>query len=123
MELNQQGQMVDLVWDEIAPGFRGVEIDARVTMPNHVHALVGIGIRANDPDECSSLSEVLQRFKSLTTHRYIQGVKDHNWSRFDGRLWQPRFHDLVVRNERELGILREYISANPERWEDDTFHV
>jgi putative transposase len=37
-------------------------------------------------------------------------------------VWQGRFHDHIIRNERELNYIREYILTNPTRWAEDTFH-
>ena len=36
--------------------------------------------------------------------------------------WQPRFYDHVVRDERSLSRLREYIQENPLKWELDEYH-
>lgn len=36
-----------------------------------------------------------------------------------GRLWQPRFYEHVVRHERALDHIREYIVNNPMAWELD----
>jgi len=33
--------------------------------------------------------------------------------------WQPRFYDRIVRDERELNAICEYIRRNPAQWEDD----
>ena len=30
--------------------------------------------------------------------------------------WQPRFHDHIIRNERSLEAIRQYIRENPKRW-------
>lgn len=40
-----------------------------------------------------------------------------------GRQWQPKFHDQVIRIERELDAIRNYIATNPVRWTEDTFHT
>lgn len=34
-------------------------------------------------------------------------------------IWQPRFHDRIIRNERELYAIREYIRNNPQHWAAD----
>jgi hypothetical protein len=34
-------------------------------------------------------------------------------------IWQPRFHDRIIRNERELEAIRRYIHANPANWQED----
>ena len=40
MVLNAAGQMVQRVWDELPAQYPGVETDAFVVMPNHVHGIV-----------------------------------------------------------------------------------
>jgi len=32
----------------------------------------------------------------------------------NGFVWQPRFHDRIIRDENELNRIREYIMKNPE---------
>lgn len=34
-------------------------------------------------------------------------------------VWQRNYYEHVIRNESELGRIREYIVANPARWEED----
>ena len=66
------------------------------------------------------MGEVIGAFKSLTTNAYIRGVREQGWPRFDGRLWQRNFYERVVRNERQLNALRQYIMDNPMNWAQDT---
>ncbi|NCC74287.1 MAG: hypothetical protein EOM06_12955 [Sphingobacteriia bacterium] len=35
--------------------------------------------------------------------------------------WQPRFHDHIIRNEREYYTIRNYIINNPTNWDKDKF--
>ena len=56
---------------------------------------------------------------SLTTRRYIDGVKNQNWPRFDNRLWQRNYYERVIRNDREHQALVDYVYANPSNWEED----
>jgi hypothetical protein len=35
------------------------------------------------------------------------------------RVWQRGYHERVVRSERELEAIREYILNNPAAWDDD----
>jgi hypothetical protein len=34
-------------------------------------------------------------------------------------LWQRGYYDRIVRNERELDAIRQYIRDNPRRWQED----
>ncbi len=69
-----------------------------------------------------ALPDVVHRLKTLTTKRYADGVKHHGWKPFPGRLWQRNYWEHVVRNERELHRIREYISTNPAKWELDRLY-
>ncbi|MDP2673948.1 MAG: transposase [Dehalococcoidia bacterium] len=66
-----------------------------------------------------SLPDVVHRFKSLTTARYRQAVRDQGWPPFAGRLWQRNYYEHVIRGEDELDRVRQYIAENPLRWDED----
>jgi len=65
------------------------------------------------------VGRIVQAFKSVTTHEYINGVKQHGWPPFPGKLWQRNYYEHVIRNENELNRIREYIINNPKKWEFD----
>jgi putative transposase len=75
--------------------------------------------RSAPTQELVSLHNIVQRFKSLTTRRYIDGVHNHNWPRFELRLWQRNYYEHVIRDERDYQNLVEYIVSNPQIWEKD----
>lgn len=62
----------------------------------------------------SPLHHVVQWFKTMTTNEYIRNVKINNWTPFDGKLWQRNYYEHVVRNEKSLNRIREYIVNNPQ---------
>ena len=126
---NSAGRMIQMVWEELAEHYYGVETDEFVVMPNHVHGIViivGAGPRAC-PDTGGrtrhgqplgvaptrnarnlSLSDAIHRFKTMTTKRYADGVKRCNWQPFDRRLWQRNYYEHIIRNEEELNRVRDY---------------
>jgi len=67
----------------------------------------------------TSLPDVVQWFKSLTTARYRQAIRDSAWYPFGRRLWQRNYYERVIRNDDELFRIREYIVNNPKSWECD----
>jgi putative transposase len=126
--------MVNDVWHEIPTHYSGIEIDAFVIMPNHIH---GIIILIEDPpvgaDPCVrpksgqpqgvastlSLPEAVHRFTTKTTKRYVDGVKYSDWPPYIKRLWQRNYWEHVIRSERALDAVRRYIAENPQRWDLD----
>ena len=129
MALSPAGRMVAEVWDRLDQ-FYPVDLDAFVVMPNHLHSILVLpdGRGREDRhggtvptgtalhDRSMSLSTVIQRFKTYAMHEYGRGVKEQGWTRYPGRLWQPRFHDHVIRTERDLTAIRQYILDNPLQW-------
>jgi putative transposase len=68
------------------------------------------------------LKTAIQWFKTMTTNEYIRAVKQRGWPSFPGRLWQRNYYDHIIRNERSLQQIREYIATNPAMWQLDQLH-
>ena len=111
------GEMVDAVWREMATEFSRVSLDAFVLMPNHLHAMVHLS--QDGPAGNPTLSDVVQRFKSITTARYSTGVREHEWQPYDRKLWQRNYYDHIVLDRADLERCRRYIAANPRNWLTD----
>jgi putative transposase len=75
--------------------------------------------QAQGPAPTLSLSDVMHRFKSLTTANYRKNVLTRNWPPFPGRLWQRNYYERIIRDDDELFAYRDYIQANPSKWNDD----
>lgn len=116
------GTMVVREWQELSARFPAITWDLSCAMPNHFHSLIGLGIDALPEDNRLTVSAVMQAFKSITTVKYGEGVRQYGWPRYMGRLWHTGFHDHVVRSEAELERIREYIEANPSRWNEDRYY-
>ena len=41
----------------------------------------------------------------------------------DAKFWQRNYYDRIVRNERGLTAIRDYIRANPDRWDHDPDNI
>ena len=63
--------------------------------------------------------DIVHLFKTMTTKRYIDGVKNDNWPSFPGKLWQRNYYEHIIRNGDEINRIREYIRDNPLKWETD----
>ena len=43
-----------------------------------------------------SLFDIVGAFKSITTVKYVNGVKNNGWHPFDNKLWQFQYHDRII---------------------------
>ena len=78
-------------------------------MPNHVHLLFFNGGEHYVPD-------IIRWFKSVSTNRYIHGVNEQGWTRFNKTLWQRNYYEHIIRNQQAFENIRLYIRDNPKRW-------
>ena len=138
MRLSEAGRMVERWWLELNCRFPHVLTDAYVVMPNHFHGIVVIHSPPPDttappdvgadlrvcPDSMGAhtgapLPTIVQWFKTMTTNEYIRMVKHAGWTPFQGRLWQRNYYEHIIRNERALERIRDYILTNPLHWHLD----
>jgi putative transposase len=116
------GLVVDSWWGMIPRRFPGVELDAHVVMPNHFHGVIVLQTTEDGMERAAgqvSLAYVMQWFKSATTADYRRGVETEGWAPFRGRLWQRGYRDHIVRDDRDMERIREYIEGNPGHWAED----
>jgi putative transposase len=146
MQLSIIGDIAQRCWLEIPNHFPNVELDAFVVMPNHIHGIIIIqdsrrdvvlnvpessdpenhsvhennnptsDVQLNVPTRFSprrgTLSVIIRTFKGAVT----LGCRRRGFSDFN---WQPRFYEHIVRDDKDLNIIRDYIANNPIQWASD----
>ena len=110
------GSMVGSEWRSLPRLIPGVNVDALMFMPDHLHGVIMLGV---DPNilVLPKLGDVVRYFKGRSTNRYLANIRERNWPPLNRRLWQQRFHDRIVRSDEELERIRAYIESYPYRWE------
>lgn len=125
MHLNALGAIAGRCLLDVLERHDAVRLDVFVVMPNHIHLLLwiseqpGVEPASGPPREfakpiAGSLSTVIGAYKAEVSRRARRaGLAPV------GPLWQRNFWDHIIRNERELANVRNYIQTNPERWDVD----
>jgi len=156
MQLKAYGQIVHAAWEDLPNHYPGVELDAFVVMPNHVHGIVvltdinpatsvGAGLKPaptrTGPRTTSTtadlkpapasigpqtspaaanlkpaptrtrrhgLREIVRAFKTFSARR----INEHRGTP-GAPLWQRNYYEHIIRDERSLNRIREYIADNP----------
>lgn len=143
MRPNQFGRIIQATWNELPEHYSGVECDAFVVMPNHVHGIivlveddggvgsndVGAGLKPAQPGLRPTtapraglnpaptrhrLAEIIRAFKTFSARRINDMRKTPGFP-----IWQRNYYEHIVRSENELNRIREYIANNPLQWEMD----
>ena len=131
--------MVEQWYYELEQKFKDVKCHAMVIMPNHFHCIIEntgfIDEHAISDEHVPSdkhillgehvgspLRNIIAWFKTMTTNYYIRGVKQLNWTPFDGKLWQRNYWEHIIRNEQEYERISHYIINNPQKWKNDSLY-
>jgi len=145
MSLSYIGKTIELEWLRTKELRSYVELDEYVIMPNHFHGIIiinsieatGSVVLNNNPIRNSivenrstpkmtqrvisttlqpnSLGSIIGQFKSACTKR-IRQKENHNFA------WQANYYDHIIRNQKDLDRIREYIQNNPLKWELDKYY-
>jgi putative transposase len=107
--------------NQIEKYYSGVRVDYYIIMPDHIHMI--IVLEGADV----SLSKIINAFKSWVTReikkmgglsaqgffdKSAQGAENTNMNRY---VWQPNYYEHVIRDEKALEKIREYVIYNPEK--------
>ncbi|NQU66398.1 MAG: transposase [Candidatus Marinimicrobia bacterium] len=133
MNLNDYGKLVELEWFKTEKMRTNIRLDAFVVMPNHLHGIIVIddcwGTEHRAPtvlhsptieqfgkSTSNSIPTIIRGFKSAVTTqinamRHSPGTK----------LWQRNYYEHIIRTERELQRIQQYIVENPLKWENDKY--
>jgi REP element-mobilizing transposase RayT len=108
IKLNKYGFIVENNVRNLQKRFVCVELDYYIVMPNHIHVILILENKQNERPV--SIPEIIAALKSLTTiELHKMGLKEFKWQR--------SFYDRIIRDEKELFNIRQYIEQNPLRWE------
>ena len=125
MQLNKYGHIVEEEWFKTTDIRNNVELDSYVIMPNHFHGIVIINCRGvlqyaptntigkfQSPSQ--TIGSIIRGFKSTVT-KQINILRKTPGTPY----WQRNYYEHIIRNEKELNKIREYIQNNPLKWHLD----
>lgn len=121
MHYSPVGQIVAEEWTNAEILRSNITLDQWIVMPNHVRGIIQIknvetsrrdvstGLRPN------SIGSIIGQFKSVCAKRiWAAGYRCFRWQR--------NYHDHIIRGDRSLHRIREYIQNNPLKWDLDAYH-
>lgn len=135
LSLTPLGHLARRCWLDLPNHWAGLALDAFVVMPNHVHGIVVFatsiagrtsaaptfvapvaGRTSAAPTEerplpAPSLPQVMQAYKAAATRlARAEGIVAAQ------AVWQRGYYDHVIRDEKALQRIREYVLSNPLAW-------
>ena len=133
MQLNEAGKIIQSVWYELPHSYEGVALNAFIITPNHVHGVIVISAPVgaihesplpSDKSRATAervpdrrrmlLAKLVGRFKMVTA-KQINALRGSSGK----PLWQRSYYEHVIRDDRSLNRIGQYIADNPAQWDFD----
>jgi putative transposase len=137
VRLSALGEVVRMIWMQTVVIRRHVVLDEFVVMPNHFHGVVFLSRTACRVERATpwvaptsgalrhspikpigpkggSIGAIVGQFKSVVTKSWRE-----QGGFLQNPIWQRGYYDHIIRDERELDRVRQYIIDNPARWGRD----
>ena len=150
MNLNTLGQVASRCLHEIPCHFPNAKIMESIVMPNHVHAVIfmkddqiekattgekGLNETRKGGKEAGktclaptggvfgkpkpgSIPTIVGSYKSAVTK-----MINRQFPKLCSVIWQRGYYERVIRDEKELASVIEYIRSNPANWERDEHYL
>lgn len=131
MNLNEQGKIAQEEWHKTAMIRKNITLDVFIVMPNHIHGIIVIDdetrrgtARRALPNrrfgfsQSNTIPTIIGAYKSAVTKRInqMQGFSSRS-------VWQRNYYEHIIRNEKSLEEIRDYIIYNPLNWEKDELFI
>ena len=120
MELSKMGLIINQCLIDIPKHFKNVLINESVIMPNHIHLLLELtkpNVNSVETRHGASLQitipKIINQFKSAVTKQINPKTVFF--------AWQPRYHDIIIKDEKQYFTIKNYIKNNVINWEKDKY--
>jgi putative transposase len=130
MRLNEFGEIAEEEWFRTEIIRSNVKLDSFAIMPNHIYGIIVLIEMEKNPGRdtsrrvptieqfgkptTNSIPTIVRLFKSAAAKRINEMRNTPSFP-----VWQSRFYDRIIRNDRELNNIRDYIQNNVLRWAFD----
>lgn len=112
------GVILDKEWKKTGEIRKNIKLHEYVVMPNHFHAIVEICYSLNKDNipgkfvsPKQTLPAIIRSYKSSVTRSSNELKLEKK-----NQVWHGRFHDRIIRDERELMNVKNYILNNVRDW-------
>ncbi len=107
--LNELGIITKRCWLDIPKFCKNIELDEFVVMPDHFHGIVKL---------FDLTDEVKNDRTKMYLSRMVRSFKVSVAKNTRQKIWKRSFFDKVIRDERHLEDVRNYIANNPENFKN-----
>ena len=122
--LTPYGKIADKYINQLNNFYQHISVDRYVIMPNHIHILLFVSPHNNLNliENGQSRTPVPTGANSFVS-QFVSTFKRFCNKEYGKNLWQSRFYDHIIRNQKDYEEHANYIHKNPLRWYHDELYT
>jgi putative transposase len=121
LTLSNFGELAKNQWISIPKHYQNITLDCWIVMPNHIHGIINItesNVGAGYQPALVkhyNLAELVRKFKTFSAMNINKSRKSPGLL-----VWQRNYYEHIIRDDKELNDIRQYINENVDNWKSDT---
>ena len=108
------GRIAEKYVKQLEKFYTDIEVDRYVIMPDHVHLLLRVLAPESGPSGTPAPTTTTKQYSTVA--RFVSTFKRFFNKEYGENVWQRRFYDHVIRNQKDYEEHLQYIEGNPYRW-------
>ena len=122
--LTPYGKIADKYINQLNNFYQHISVDRYVIMPNHIHILLFVSPHNNlNPIENGQSRTPVPTGANSVVSQFVSTFKRFCNKEYGKNLWQSRFYDHIIRNQKDYEEHANYIHKNPVRWYYDELYT
>lgn len=148
LKLNIFGKLAKEEWENTAEIRKNISLGEFIIMPNHFHAILQIDFQINKKEKnigkfyspSQTIGAIIRGYKGATTKKIKELIRSTGELQFaptaptaptapkkiidlNKSIWQRNYYEHIIQTDKAYQNISNYIIKNPEKWQEDKFHL
>ena len=112
IHLLKYGSIADKYINQLNDFYDNISVDKYVIMPDHIHLLISIqNGQSRTPVPTNGIDN-----RNSVVSKFVSTFKRFCNKEYGTNIWQGRYYDHIIRNQKDYNEIWEYIENNPKKW-------
>lgn len=115
IELLNHGRIADRYINQLNDFYDNISVDKYVIMPDHIHFILSVKNGQSGTPVPTDKTKKINN-KNSTVSKFVSTFKRFCNKEYGENIWQQRYYDHIIRNQKDYNEIFEYIENNARKW-------
>ena len=115
IELLNHGRIADRYINQLNDFYDNISVDKYVIMPDHIHFILSVKNGQSGTPVPTDITTKIDN-KNSAVAKFVSTFKRFCNKEYGENIWQQRYYDHIIRNQKDYNEIFEYIENNARKW-------